>query len=58
LHNITVYARDEFENIGASETISFTVAEPFPAAPVAVASVATVVLVGAGLLLYFRKRKR
>jgi N-acetylneuraminic acid mutarotase len=60
LHNITVYAKDEFENIGASEPISFSVAEepePFPAAPVAAASAATVAVVGVGLLVYFRKRK-
>jgi hypothetical protein len=58
LHNITVYAKDEFGNTGASETIIFTVAEePFPVAPVAVASVATIAVVGATLLIYFRKRK-
>jgi N-acetylneuraminic acid mutarotase len=60
LHNVTVYARDEFENIGASETIYFTIdaPEPFPTIPVAVASVAAVIVVGAGLLIYFRKRKQ
>jgi N-acetylneuraminic acid mutarotase len=58
LHNITVYAKDEFGNTGTSETISFSVAEePFPVAPVAAASVATVAVVGVGLLVYFRKRK-
>jgi hypothetical protein len=58
LHNITVYARDEFENTGASDTICFSVAEePFPVAPVAAASVATAVVVGTGLLVYFKKRK-
>jgi parallel beta-helix repeat protein len=59
LRNITVYARDEFENTGASETICFSVAEePFPAAPIMVASIATVAVVGVGLLVYFKKRKR
>jgi parallel beta-helix repeat protein len=58
LHNVNVYARDEFNNTGASEPISFTVAEePFPVAPVAAASVATVAVVGAVLLVYFKKRK-
>ena len=56
LHNVTVYAKDEFENVGASETITFNVQEPFPAVPVAAASVATVAVVGVGLLVYFRKR--
>jgi hypothetical protein len=58
LHNVTVYARDEFENTGASETISFTVDVPFPLVPVAAASAAIVAIVGVSLLVYFRKRKR
>jgi parallel beta-helix repeat protein len=58
LHNVTVYAKDEFGNIGASETVVFTVAEePFPVAPVAAASVATIAVVGAGLVVYFKKRR-
>jgi len=58
LHNVTVYAKDEFGNVGASETVCFSGAEePFPVAPVAVASVATVAIVGAGFLIYFRKHK-
>ena len=58
LHNVTVYAKDEFGNTGVSETIVFSVAEePFPAVPVAVASVATIAVVGVGLLVYFKKRK-
>jgi len=59
-HNITVYATDEFDNTGVSKTINFTIAkeqEPFPTIPVAVASVATAVVVGIGLLVYFKKRK-
>jgi hypothetical protein len=58
LHNITVYAKDAFENTGASETITFTVAEkpePFPTTLVATATV-SVAVVGVGLLVYFRKR--
>ena len=59
LHDITVYANDTFGNMGASETISFTVAvpEPFPVVPIAAASVAVAVAACAGLLLY-RKRQR
>jgi parallel beta-helix repeat protein len=58
LHNITVYARDEFNNVGASETINFNVEvpKPFPAAPVTAVSVAIVILVIAGLVVYFKKR--
>jgi hypothetical protein len=59
LHNVTVYARDKFENTGASEPISFNVElpEPFPTLLV-VASAITVAVIGAGLLFYFKKRKR
>jgi hypothetical protein len=59
LHNVTVYAEDSFENTGASEPISFNVElpEPFPTLLV-VASVITVAVIGAGLLFYFKKRRR
>jgi hypothetical protein len=59
LHSITVYANDTFGNIGA-ETITFTIAKPetFPTATVAAVSGASaVVVVAAGLLIYFKKRK-
>jgi hypothetical protein len=60
LHNVTVYAKDAFGYMGVSETLTFTIAEePFPVVPVAAASVATIaVVVGAGLLVYHKKRKR
>jgi len=60
LHNVTVYARDEFDNMDASETISFSVAEepePFPTALVAVAFIASAAAVSAALLVYFKKRR-
>jgi N-acetylneuraminic acid mutarotase len=56
LHNVTVYARDEFENTGVSETISFSVEVPFPLVPVAAASAASVAIICVGLLVYFKKR--
>jgi hypothetical protein len=57
LHNVTVYATDEFGNTGVSETVIFNVAEePFPVVPVAAASVATIAVVGVGLLVYFKRR--
>jgi len=60
VHNVTVYAWDAAGNVGASETITFTVAEPepFPVAPVAVASAVSVAVVSVALLVYFKKRKR
>jgi N-acetylneuraminic acid mutarotase len=59
LHNVTVYANDNFGNMGASPTVTFTVAkpEPFPKIFVVVASVAAVAVMGVGLLVYFKKRK-
>ncbi len=57
-HNVTVYAWDEAGNVGTSETISFSVSEPFPAVLVAAASLMVIVIV-VGLLVYFMKvRKR
>ena len=58
-HNVTVYATDEAGNTGASETIYFNVEvpEPFPTTLV-IASVITVAVIGVGLLVYFKKRKK
>lgn len=59
-HNITVYATDEFESTGASDTIHFTIdlPEPFPTTTLIVAaSVASATVVAVGLLFYFKKRK-
>ncbi len=61
LHNVTVYAWDAAGNVGASETVSFTVAEPesFPTVPVvAVSAVSIIAVTAAGLLLYNRKRRK
>jgi hypothetical protein len=58
LHNVTVIAEDTCGKVGASETVWFSVAEPFPAVPVAAASGVAVAVIGVGLLVYFRKRKR
>jgi hypothetical protein len=53
VHKVTVYAVDVEGNVGASETITFTVAA-FPVAPAAVASIA---IIAVGLLVYFKKHK-
>jgi len=62
LHSVTIYANDTYGNIGASQTINFTIAIPkaesFPTATVAAVSVVAVVaVVLTGLLVYFKKRK-
>jgi len=60
-HNVTVYATDNFGNIGASETVTFTIAEPepepFPTTSV-LAPLASVAVVCIGLLVFFKKRRR
>ncbi len=55
--NITLYATDHAGNIGASETIYFTVAKPFPTT-IVIAPIASAAFVGAGLLVYFKKNER
>jgi hypothetical protein len=64
-HNVTIYAIDEAGNVGTSETINFTISAPeqpepeaFPSELVATASGASITIVGVGLLVYFKKRKR
>jgi hypothetical protein len=60
LHNVTVYAKDTYENTGASQTIIFTIAEkpePFPTAVVAALSCMTATIIGVGLLVHFKKHK-
>jgi parallel beta-helix repeat protein len=59
MHNLTVYANDTFGNMGASQTVNFTIPQSFPTATVAAASgAAATAIVGAGLVVYFKKRKR
>ncbi len=55
-HMITVYANDSLSNMGASETIYFSISEPFPTTLVATASGVSVAIIGIGLLVYFKKR--
>jgi hypothetical protein len=56
-HKITIYANDSFGNMGASETIIFTVEVPFPTIPVAAASGVTAAVVIAGGLVLYRRNK-
>ncbi|MCW4003090.1 MAG: hypothetical protein NWE95_04165 [Candidatus Bathyarchaeota archaeon] len=69
VHNVTVYANDTVGNLGASDTLTFTVDEPeviqhdtvdsadlFPI--VAIVSIATVATVSIGLRVYFTKIRR
>lgn len=54
MHKVTVYACDVEGNVGFSETITFNVAS-FPVVPAVAGSIA---VLGVGLLVYFKKRKR
>jgi parallel beta-helix repeat protein len=58
LHNVTVYANDTYGNMAASEAVIFTISQPFPIVPVAAVFVAVTVATAAGLLVYFKERKR
>jgi hypothetical protein len=62
-HNVTVYALDKVGNMGFSEAVYFSVEkeqEPAtsPTALVATASGASIAIIGAGLMVYIKKRKR
>jgi hypothetical protein len=62
-HYVTVYAEDEAGNKSASETLCFTVEESEPSSvppspvPLILASTGAVSVIGAGLLVYFKKHK-
>ena len=57
VHSIKVYATDEAGNIGASETLYFSVEvpKPFPT-PLVIATMASVAVVLVSVLIYFKKR--
>jgi hypothetical protein len=59
VHNLTVSAFDAAGNMGTSETVYFTIAEPepFPTVLVATATGASIAIIAVGLLVYLRKRK-
>jgi hypothetical protein len=56
-HYVAVYATDLAGHVGVSKTIFFNVAEPFPTILV-ITPIASVAVVGIGLLVYFKKSKR
>jgi hypothetical protein len=56
-HNITVYARDEVGNIKASETVYFSVEEPFTTTLIVVAIIVLAFLDLGLVVYYFKKRK-
>jgi hypothetical protein len=59
LHNITVYAEDNYGNTASSETITFTITPPseFPTLLVAVICAITIAAVTVSVFAYRRKKK-
>lgn len=59
-HKVTVYAADESGNSRTAQTLYFSVdeQETFPIAPVIALSGASVVIIGVGLLVHFRKTSK
>jgi hypothetical protein len=56
-HRLTIYANDTAGNMGASETINFSIATPLPTALVATALIVSVAIGGSVMFVYFKKRK-
>ena len=56
-HTLTLFSNDTVGNMGASETINFSVAEPFPTT-IVVISIATITVVAIGLLVYFKTNRK
>jgi hypothetical protein len=59
-HNVTVYVQDEAGNVGASETVVFSVAEPepFPTLLVVAISAAIAAVVAVAAMIYLKKREQ
>jgi hypothetical protein len=57
-HTLTIYANDTVGNMGASETVTFTVVKETASLPttVIVVSAVSAIVIGLGILVYFRKR--
>ena len=57
-HTLNIYANDTVGNMGASETVCFTIIEPFPTSLV-VTSVflVAIIVIGVGMLIYGIKRR-
>ena len=56
-HSVVIYANDTAGNLGAFETVIFTVDTPEPFPTTLIATIITsVVIIGAVMLVYFRKR--
>ncbi len=57
-HTLAIYANDTYGNGVASRTISFSITQPFPTVTVAIISVMAIIVVVAGLLVYFKRHRK
>jgi hypothetical protein len=57
-HNVTVYAWDTAGNIGASQTVNFTVTKETSTALALTASATSAAAVAAGVVVYFKKLRK
>jgi hypothetical protein len=57
-HTITVYAIDSAGNTGSSETIHFSVPEPFPTMWIATAIIAIIATGGLAFLFHFKRTNK
>ena len=56
-HNLTLCGMDETGTLGTLETMYFSVDVPFPTSLIVTVSGASIIAIGVGLLVYFKKRK-
>jgi hypothetical protein len=58
-HSLAVYANDTVGNMGATENVNFTIEKPevFPFLPIAIFSIAVIIVLCTGLLVYHKKHK-
>ncbi len=58
-HNIAVFAKDKFDNVGASETVTFTVSSQLlPTLPIVPTLGATLAIAVVSLIYYYKKRNQ
>jgi hypothetical protein len=57
-HNVTVYVWDEAGNVGASETLRFSIAQPASNVPIVVVCSVVVVIVVVGLSVNLKKKRQ
>jgi hypothetical protein len=58
-HSLAVYANDTVGNMGATENVNFNIEKPevFPFLPIAIFSIAVIIVLCTGLLVYHKKHK-